>query len=181
MRRPIILSGENVSLGLLLKEDMPKIWEWFNDRDLREFLMNPEEIFYLEDEMEWYENVRKNKEKHKVFTILNATTAELMGVIGLHNIDHKNGHAELGYFLWKKYWRKGYMSEAVKLMLNYAFEYLNLRKVYARVFEPNIGSQRVLEKNGFNLAGKLKKHVYIPKFGYVDVLYYEMFREEWEG
>lgn len=181
MRRVIILRGDAVSLGLLMKEDIPKLWEWFNDRDVRRFLANPGAIFYLEDEFEWYEDLRRSKDKNVVFEILNAATSELMGVIGLHGINHRDGNAELGYFLGKEYWRRGYTSEAVGLMLQYAFDQLNLRKVYARIYDPNIGSQKVLEKNGFKLVGRLRKHVYIPKFGYVDELYYDILREEWQG
>ncbi|WP_048148513.1 GNAT family N-acetyltransferase [Palaeococcus ferrophilus] len=181
MRRPAIAVGDNVSLGLLLREDLSKLWEWFNDREVRRFLQAPEEVFYFEDELEWYENLRKNKERHKVFAIVNNTSNELMGVIGLHNIDTKNGKAELGYFLWKRYWRRGYMAEAVGLALRYAFEELNLRKVYARVYEPNVGSRKVLEKNGFKLVGKLRQNVHVPGYGYVDELFYDILREEWRG
>lgn len=181
MRRPVIAVGDNVSLGLLLREDLPRLWEWINDREVRRFLQAPEEIFYFEDELEWYENLRRNKERHRVFTILGTTGNELMGVIGLHNIDMKNGKAEVGYFLWKNYWRKGYMAEALSLVLRYAFQDLNLRKVYARVYEPNVGSRKVLEKNGFKLVGRLRKNVYIPGYGYVDELFFDLLREEWDG
>lgn len=179
MRRPIIAVGDSVSLGLLLREDLTKLWEWFNDREVRRFLQSPEEVFYFEDELEWYENLRRNKNRHKVFVILNNTSNELMGVVGIHNIDTKNGKAELGYFLWKHYWRRGYMAEAVGLALRYAFEELNLRKVYARVYEPNVGSRKVLEKNGFKLVGRLRQNVYVPGYGYVDELFYDVLSEEW--
>lgn len=70
----------------------------------------------------------------------------------------------------KEYWRKGYATEAVRLVLEYCFKWLNLRKVYARVYEYNIASQRVLEKDGFKLVGRLKN---IPEEGFADVLFYE--------
>ncbi|WP_367883519.1 GNAT family N-acetyltransferase [Thermococcus peptonophilus] len=53
-----------------------------------------------------------------------------------------------------------------------------MRKVYARVYEPNIASIRVLEKNGFELVGRMKKHSHIPGYGFVDELIFEKFREE---
>nr|WP_048058324.1 GNAT family protein [Pyrococcus yayanosii] len=174
--RQIVLRGKKVSLGILLKEDIPKVWLWYNDRDIRRFLSSPDALFYFEDEMEWYERVRREKERHRVFGILENRSDGLVGILGLHGIDFKNGYAELGYFLAKEFWGKGYATEAVSLALTYAFEWINLRKVIARVYAPNKASIRVLEKNGFILVGRLREHVYVPGHGFVDVLFYERFR-----
>ncbi len=58
--------------------------------------------------------------------------------------------AELGYWLGKKYWGKGIMTEAIKQMTKYTFENFGyLHKIYATPFGFNIGSQRVLQKAGF--------------------------------
>lgn len=53
----------------------------------------------------------------------------------------------------KSYWGKGLTTEAVKLMLKFAFEKLKLHRIYANLFEKNIASRRVLEKCGFKLEG----------------------------
>ncbi|NJE06589.1 N-acetyltransferase [Thermococcus sp. M36] len=175
--RPIIIKGDPVSLGVLLRDDLTQVWLWYNDREVRKYLSFPEEVFFYEDELEWYEALRREKKREKVFAIVENSSRSLVGLIGLHRIDHHNGRAELGYFLAREYWGRGYASEAVKLALEYAFEWLNLRKVYARVYEPNVPSIRVLEKNGFTLAGRWKRHQYVPGEGFVDVLLYERFRE----
>jgi len=180
MERPIIVKGEKVSLGLILKEDIQKLWLWINNREVRRYLASPDNIFFFEDELEWYERLRKNKDKNRVFAVIENKSESIVGVIGIHRIDHKNGHAEIGYFLGKEFWGRGYMSEAVKLALEYCFKWLNLRKVYAHVYGFNIASQKVLEKNGFKLVGKWKKHIYTPD-GYTDLLCYEIFKEEWKG
>ena len=66
-------------------------------------------------------------------------------------------------------------------MLKYAFEWLNLNKVYAVIYEPNKASQKVLEKNGFKFVGRLRKQRYIPTVGYVDELYYDLLKDEWKN
>jgi ribosomal-protein-alanine N-acetyltransferase len=175
--RPIVLKGNLVSLGVLLREDLRHVWIWYNDREVRRYLSAPEEVFFYEDELEWYEALRKEKKREKVFAVLENSSRSPVGFVGLHRIDHHNGHAELGYFISREYWGHGYGTEAVKLALEYAFEWLNLRKVYAHVFETNGASIRVLEKNGFTLAGRWKKHQYVPGDGFVDVLMYEKLRE----
>ncbi|HDZ36147.1 MAG TPA: N-acetyltransferase, partial [Thermococcus sp.] len=89
--RPIILGGRLVSLGMLLKDDLRQVWLWYNDRDVRKYLSFPEEIFFYEDELEWYEALRREKRHEKVFTIVENSSHSLVGLIGLHRIDHHNG------------------------------------------------------------------------------------------
>ena len=173
--RAVVLKGNRVSLCVLTKDDVRQAWVWWNDRKVRRYLTSPEEIFFYEDELEWYEALRKQKNREKVFSIVENSSNSLVGLIGLHKIDQYNGNAELGYFLSPEHWGKGYATEAVSLAADYAFSWLHLRKLYARVFETNLASIRVLEKNGFRLAGRMRRHQYVPGEGFVDVLFYEKF------
>ena len=111
--RPIVLKGNLVSLAVPLRDDVRKAWLWFNDRNVRLFLTAPEEVFFFEDEMEWYERIRRAKAREKVFSIVENSTSSLVGFIGLHRINHRDGNAELGYFLGNEHWGKGCGSEAV--------------------------------------------------------------------
>jgi len=173
--RAVVLMGSRVSLCVLTKDDVRQAWVWWNDRNVRRYLTSPEEVFFYEDELEWYEALRKQKRSEKVFSIVENSSKSLVGLIGLHRIDHYNGTAELGYFLGPEHWGRGYATEAVSLAADYAFSWLRLRKLYARVFETNLASIRVLEKNGFRLAGRLRRHQYVPGEGFVDLLFYEKF------
>jgi len=175
--RPVVLEGTRVALSVLMREDIPKLWKWYNDRRVRRHLLQPHEVFFYEDELEWYETIRRNKVREKVFAIVTREQGHLVGLVGLHNIDFQSRNAEIGYFLGPEYWRKGYGTEAVALALSYAFEWLNLRKVYASVYETNRPSIAILESNGFIRAGRLRMHQYVPGEGFVDVLLYERFRD----
>ncbi len=177
--RPTILKGEKVSLGVILREDIPKIWEWKNDREVTRSLADPSDVSTLEEWEKWYENLASKKPTKRAFAILNEES-KIVGIVIVSRIDFRNGTAEIGYFLGKEYWNRGYASEAVKLILEYCFRYMNLRKVFARTYENNVASIRVLEKNGFRLVGKLRKHMWTPE-GYVDVLFYDIMREEWKA
>ena len=177
MNRALIMKGKKVSLSVIMKEDVPLIWEWHNDREVQRFLANPVDFTYLDDEYEWYDRIRKVKDKVRVFTVVENKTGNPVGTIGLNKIDLKNGHAEIGSFIGKEYWGKGFATEAVELMTDYAFSYMNLRKVYATVNDGNAASVRVLEKNGFSLVGRMKRHNYLPGLGFVDNLIYEKMRD----
>ena len=100
---------------------------------------------------------RIKKKSGYAFGIVLKEINKVVGVIGISHIDWKNKNAELGYWLGKKYWGKGLATEAVKLMLKFAFENLKLHRVYANLFEENIASRRVLEKNGFKLEGIMRE------------------------
>ena len=173
MDRVLIMKGKKVSLSLIMKEDVPIIWRWHNDREVQRFLANSVDFTYLDDEYEWYDRIRKVKDKVRVFTVVENGKRNPVRTIGLNKIDLKNGHAEIGSFIGKECWGKGFATEAVGLMTDYAFSHMNLRKIYATVNDGNAASSRVLEKNGFSLVGRMKSHNHLPGLGFVDNLIYE--------
>ena len=67
---------------------------------------------------------------------------------------------EIGYWLGQKYWGQGIATAAVKVICREAFAGLELERIYATVFEGNEASTRVLEKNGFQLEGILRRAAY---------------------
>ena len=67
---------------------------------------------------------------------------------------------ELGYIFDKDFCGKGIATEATRLMVKEAFEKLDVVKISSEVFAPNVASCRVLEKNGFELEGILRKGAY---------------------
>ncbi|MGE1209620.1 GNAT family N-acetyltransferase [Bacillus pumilus] len=96
---------------------------------------------------------------HGIF--LNETDA-LIGTISLSSVER--GPIEgawLGYVLDEKHGGKGYMTEAIRLIIDYAFEELHLHRIEAGVKPSNIGSIRVLEKSGFENEGLNRKKVKI--------------------
>jgi Acetyltransferases, including N-acetylases of ribosomal proteins len=68
-------------------------------------------------------------------------------------------NAEIGYWIGEAYWGKGYATEAVKRLVDYAFHELNLLRVYAYIFEYNIASMKVLEKVGFYKEAVIKSSI----------------------
>jgi RimJ/RimL family protein N-acetyltransferase len=74
---------------------------------------------------------------------------ELVGHISLKHVDRVRGTAEVGYWVGRPYWGRGYASAAVQLIATFAFEKLGLHRLYAHVLAHNPASARVLEKAGF--------------------------------
>lgn len=74
---------------------------------------------------------------------------EVVGHITVKGVDRERGEAEIGYWIGRPFWGRGYASEAVRLVVAFAFEDLGLRRLYAHVLAHNPASGRVLEKAGF--------------------------------
>jgi ribosomal-protein-alanine N-acetyltransferase len=98
------------------------------------------------------------------------TLNQLIGAIGLINISKRYQTAELGYWIGKPYWNKGYGSEAAKTMVDFGFSNLKLHKVYACHFKRNKSSARIMQKIGMKYEGTFKEHV--RKWGHFEDLVY---------
>jgi ribosomal-protein-alanine N-acetyltransferase len=86
---------------------------------------------------------------------------QYVGNIGLEKGDDVyRKSAELGFFLGEEYWNKGIMTKAVKLIVDFGFNKLDIIRIHASVFQFNEASHRVFEKCGFQKEAILKKAIY---------------------
>ncbi len=112
-----------------------------------------------------------------VLAISERDTGALRGAIGLR-LDVAHARAEMGYWVGKPYWGKGYCTEAARAVLRYAFDELGLNRVHAAHFSRNVASGRVLQKIGMTHEGRLREHV--RKWGvFEDVEVYGITAQEW--
>lgn len=115
--------------------------------------------YTTKDAKEWIKRNQRfaNKKHPESINFAIDIDGDVVGGIELSKIE---GHrAEIGYWLGERYWRKGIMTEAVKVVTRFGFEKLGLRRIYAGVFPFNKASMRVLEKAGYQLEGILRKNV----------------------
>lgn len=87
-------------------------------------------------------------------------TGGFIGTIGLNNLNLKAKKAEIGYELHPDYWRRHLMQEAIHGVLQYAFAELGLHRMGAVTFPQNTSSNRLLEKLGFTLEGRLRGYLH---------------------
>ena len=103
---------------------------------------------------------------------------EVVGAIGIHpQNDIQRLNAEMGYWLAEHLWGKGMMTEAIRRMVNYAFENFAIDRIFARPFGSNLASQKVLEKAGFTQEARFSKTL-IKNGEKQDELYYAIRRSE---
>lgn len=102
----------------------------------------------------------------------------LVGAIGLI-LDPANDMAELGYWVGKDYWGRGYAAEAGRALLAWGFHALGLNRIHASHFPRNPASGAVLRKIGMRHEGRLREHV--KKWGeFLDLERYGVLRREFE-
>lgn len=91
------------------------------------------------------------------FAIVLRERAELIGAVGL-SFAPAHARAELGYWIAREHWGKGYATEAARAVLAYAFSACGVNRVQARHFSRNPGSGRVLHKLGMKHEGRLRQY-----------------------
>ena len=105
---------------------------------------------------------------------------KLIGSVTLFHIDLTHHRAEIGYAQGRAYWGQGYMQEALKAVLNHAFEILNLHRIEADVDPRNAASVRTLERLGFQREGYLRERWQVN--GEIqDAFYYGLLRPDWDS
>jgi ribosomal-protein-alanine N-acetyltransferase len=104
----------------------------------------------------------------------------LVGACGLVNWEAEHARAEVGFVLSREYWGRGLMSEAVRAILRFGFERMNLNRIEARCIAENAASARVMEKAGMVYEGTLCQREYI-KGAYRDIKLYAILKKGFPG
>jgi RimJ/RimL family protein N-acetyltransferase len=104
----------------------------------------------------------------------------LIGFVGLGGIQWNNGDAFVGISLGERQdWGKGYGTDAMRVLLRYAFDELNLHRVSLDVFEYNPRAIRSYEKAGFTVEGRCRQYLHREGKRW-DLIFMGILREEWE-
>ena len=132
-------------------------------------------------DFESQKEVLSSLKKGKNFAVRLLENNELLGNIGFNSIGEIHRTAEIGIMLGNpKYQRKGYGMEALNLLLDYGFSFLNLRNIYLKVFEYNEAAYNLYKKAGFREVGRLRKAVEIMGKTYDEIIM-DMLREEFQS
>lgn len=153
---PAFLTGKSVTLRALDRVDAPTILPWVNDQEVIQHLLLHRPTTLAMEEA-FIESISRS-ENDVVFGICASGTGTLVGVVGLHRFDHKNRHAMFGIFIGSRASRgKGLGTEATAMVVRYAFDTLNLNRVWLHVYEDNKAGIRAYEKVGFRKEGVLRQ------------------------
>ncbi len=149
--------GKRISLRFPRNSDADNMANILKDWEITKYTSHIPHPYAKKDAIKFIKGTAKEQKAGKVvrFVITEKDKNKLIGFISIEKISKENKNAEVGYWLGKEYWNMGIMTEAVKLLVGFSFKKLRLHRLYAGLYESNVGSRKVLEKSGFKLEGKL--------------------------
>jgi diamine N-acetyltransferase len=172
----VMLRGEQVVLAPLMAEDSETLLRWIREHDVM-ILSSPYRPVSEALHRAWFETTQKWDDV-VIFAIRLAANDELIGTCQLTSIDDVHRSAEVRIRIGPGDRRgHGYGSEAVRLLSRFAFDDLNLHRIYLYVFATNAIALRAYEKVGFVREGTLRDGAFIEG-RYVDVVAMGMLRGE---
>jgi len=176
MQNPFIV-GDRIYLRAVDVDDVDNFVTWLNDEEVRQYL-SMTSPFNKTREKEFVDGLYKD-DNNIILGIVLKENDNLVGNIGLHKISRTHRNAELGIFIGdKSCWSKGYGTEALKLVIKYGFNQLNLHRIYLDVFDFNTRAMRTYEKAGFKKEG-IYREQYYRNGKYCDVFFMGILKSEW--
>lgn len=176
--RIVFRSSKRVVLRPSMRKDIKKILVWMNDPEVLQYIRHNFPLYEKEEE-EWFEKLGKQKQNDVVLAIETKKGVHI-GNTGIHRISWADRIGNIGIFVGdKKYWGKKYGYEAMMLLLEYAFNTLNLRKMCLSVFNFNERAYKCYCRCGFKVEGR-KREQYYANGKYHDEIVMAVFRKDWE-
>ena len=144
-----MIKGEKVNLREIESKDLAKMVEWRNKDRIRKCFFN-QELLIPEKQKKWFDEYLK-KDDDKIF-IIETKDGISVGTIGLKDIDLEEGKAELGRMVIGEddYLGQGLAKNACLMLINYAFNEMNLKNLCLEVFADNKKAVNLYEKCGFS-------------------------------
>ena len=174
------IEGKRICLRALRPEDLEKGYlRWINDTDVNAFLAAGTRPVSTSALRAYYENITRSA-NDVMFAIVVKKTDKYIGNIKLGGIDWTDRRAHCGRMIGDRAsWGKGYGTEALELVLDYAFNTLNLNRVYNTIVSGNIGAMKSCEKAGMEREGVFPQFKF-ARGGYKDVVQYGITRDRYD-
>ena len=175
-----MLKGKKVKLGPVKREYIDYYLKWMNDPELTQYILMYRPLT-REMEEDWFNNL-KNRENFFIFAILMFDQDENEKLLGNCSIDvdWKNRVGTAGIMIGEKeYQSKGYGTEAMKLLIDYGFNTINLNRIQLETFSFNIRALKSYRKVGFKEEGTRRQAIYVNG-EYHDAIMLGILKNEWQ-
>ena len=171
------LVGERIYLSPRGNEDAEKFTEWLNDFKVTDYTGRSGNSMTIEAEKKFLE---ENNNHQSSFVIVTLDKNEMIGAISLEKINNINRTATLGIFIGnQEYLSKGYGTEAIKLILDYGFNYMNLHSIQLDLMSFNKRALNCYKKCGFIETGRKRENKYVNG-KYYDTICMDILKNEFK-
>jgi [ribosomal protein S5]-alanine N-acetyltransferase len=160
MKEQPVLTTERLILRPYSLSDAKELQRLIGDRDVSDTLLLVPYPYLDGMAEEWIDKQSSEYQEGKFvqFAISARNVGVLMGTIGLNNIIHEYQRAELGYWVGKPFWGKGYCTEAAWVVVRWGFEAIGLNRISATHMTRNPRSGRVMDKIGMKHEGHMRQY-----------------------
>lgn len=153
------LHTERLHLRKMQISDSPSLFKIWSDPEVTRFMNidcftdenQAKDMINLLDEL-------SQDNKTIRFSIIETDSNEIIGSCGYDSLDFENAKAVIGFDIARAFWGKGYASEAIRSLLDYAFSALKLNRIEAQLEPENVNSIKVLQKLNFTFEGTLRQY-----------------------
>ncbi len=167
-----IWEGARVRLRAVEPEDWERFFAWDHDSEAARrayFIPFPRSAVATR---QWAERSAHEAPADDTFRFsIETLEGELVGTLNTHDCDRRQGTFSYGIAIGAEYWRHGYASEAIILVLRYYFRELGYQKVTVHVYDFNEPSIRLHERLGFQREGQVRHMIYTGGTYHDDLLY----------
>lgn len=176
---PIIIETKRLKLTGFSPEDMSFIFENKSKNEIKKILGHRTEEDYLKEEYKYQNGYASYNRSFLLFLLSEKTSNTIIGRCGLHNWNKEHNRAEIGYnMLDENFKEQGFMTEAVRAIIDYGFNTLKLHRLEALVGSNNAPSLKIIENNHFIKEGLLRQHFYVAD-KYEDSVVFSLLRNEY--
>jgi RimJ/RimL family protein N-acetyltransferase len=174
------LKTNRLSLRWIRAEDVDDFYAVYSNPQVMRYWSTPP-LADKEAASKLISEIQRDVESREILKwgIALSDTDKLIGSVTLFHLDFTHRRAEIGYAQGRAYWGQGYMQEALKAVIGYAFTELKLHRIEADVDPRNDASVRTLERLGFQREGYLRERWQVS--GEIqDAYFYGLLSHDWE-
>jgi ribosomal-protein-alanine N-acetyltransferase len=143
------LESERLILRQILDSDLENVYKGLSHPEVIKYYgVSFHSLEATKEQMEWFADLEKNG-TGIWWAVCSQETGEFLGAGGLNDLDMDLKKAEIGFWLLPEYWGKGYMTEAMPLILDHSFNSIGLRRIEGFVETENKNCINALQKLNF--------------------------------
>lgn len=165
---------QKVKLREATLEDAQFLFEMMQDKDYQKYYLDRLLIKSFDSAQKYIRGAERESKKGKSFCYIIMYGKERAGLLDIYKINQKDKRCSIGYGLAKEYWGKGVTSIAVSQGLKIMKNKLKLHACEGTIDPANIGSAKVLEKNGFKKIGLIEDYYWNNKKFVDRILYWKV-------
>lgn len=155
-----LLENKTIKLRAIEPEDLEVLYKWENDTDVWKYgsAMSPYSKYILRQYIiDAQTDIFESKQLRFMITLHQQDS--VIGMIDLYDFDGLNSRCGVGIYIDPEYRRGGFAKQALNLLQNYTFDFLNINQLYALIPENNKASLKLFLSSKFSKSGTLKQWI----------------------